>query len=70
MKTLNLTEEELVILIRMIRELHDARQLHKNAELTDDERFLFDYAQAQAGYTCAWSKKLLERVFGDKLNSD
>ena len=69
MNTLNLTLEELVILIRMIRELHGARQLH-NAELTDDERFLFDYAQAQAGYTCAWSKKLLERVFGDKLNSD
>lgn len=68
MKALNLTQEELVALVGLIRDGMLQRQLRR-FERTNSvgafdptEQFLLDYAQAQAGYTAQMSPELLERL--------
>lgn len=67
-KALNLTQEELVTMVGLIRDGMLHRQLrevrnHGTCSVRNEkEQFLLDYAQAQAGYTVRMSPELLERL--------
>lgn len=78
MKTLNLTQEELVILSDLVRDGMLLRQL-RSVRLTgncpaspEEECFILQYTRAQAGYATSWTPKLLERVGvpAETLDSD